>query len=95
MSQPRAPYVTRAINMKKDCASQDKRRGPPGEETHQNRGEEHQKNKENADWQTIKGDLINIKEGLEKEKKIGICFTQRLSEVIVRVPYASRAGNAP
>jgi hypothetical protein len=95
MSQLRAPYVARAMNMGKDCASQDKRRGPPGEETHQNRGEEHQKNKENADWQSIKGDLISIKEGLEKEKEINAYFTQRLSEVIARVPHASRAGNAP
>src|SRR5450755_2190541 len=95
MSQPRAPYVACAMNMGKDCASQDKRRDPPGEETHQNRGEEHQKNEKNADWQTIKEDLISIKEGLEKEKEIGACFAQRLSEVITRVSHASRAGNAP
>jgi hypothetical protein len=79
----------------KDYASQDKRRGSPGEETHQNKGEEHRKNKKNADWQTIKEDLTSIKEGLEKEKEIGAYFAQRLSEVIARVPHASRAGNAP
>jgi hypothetical protein len=87
--------VARAMNMGKDRASQDKRRGPPEEETHQNRGEERQKNKENADWQTIKEDLISIKEGLEKEEEIDPVFAQRLSEVIVRVPHASHAGNAP
>jgi hypothetical protein len=79
----------------KDCASQDERRGSPGEESHQNKGEEHQKNEKNTDWQTIKEDLISIKEGLEKEKEIGACFAQRLSEVIARVPHASRAGSAP
>ena len=95
MSQPRASYAARAMNAGKGYASQDKRRGSPEEEIHQNRGEEHQKNKRNADWQTIKEDLISIKEGLEKEKEIGACFAQRLSEVIIRVSHASRVGNAP
>ena len=81
--------------MGKGCASQDGRRGSPREGTHQNKGEEHQKNDKNADWQTIKEDLISIKEGLEKEKEIGVCFAQRLNEVITRITHASYAGNTP
>ena len=50
--------------------------------------------KKNANQQTIKDDLIRIKEGLEKEKKIGVDFAQRLSEVIARVLNASRGEDA-
>jgi hypothetical protein len=77
------------------CASQGASRGTPREEPHQNEGEEHQKNNRNASWQTIKEDLISIKEGLEKEKEIGARFAQCLSEVIARVPHASCAQGPP
>jgi hypothetical protein len=60
--------------MGKGCASQGGRRGSPGEGVHQNRGEEHQKTDGNANWQTIKEDLISIKEGLEKEEENGVRF---------------------
>jgi hypothetical protein len=81
--------------MRGGYASQGRRREPLRKAAHQNRGEEHQKMGKNANWQTIKDDLIRIKEGLEKEKEIGAGFAQRLSEVIARVPDASRGEDAP
>ena len=60
--------------MRGGYASQGRRREPLRKAAHQNRGEEHQKMGKNANWQTIKDDLIRIKKSLEKKKKIDVNF---------------------
>ena len=81
--------------MRGSGASQDGRRVPPGGAEQQGREGEHQKDKGSANWQTIKEDLLSIKEGLKKEKDIGVCYTQRINIVITRVEDASRKQSAP
>jgi hypothetical protein len=76
-------------------ASQYRRRVPPGDAKQQGREEEHQKDKKRAEWQSIKEDLLSIKEGLEKEKEISASYAQRISRVITRVKDASCNQDAP
>ena len=48
------------------------KRVPPEARNHQNGTEVNGRKTESAEWQTIKADLISIKEGLKKEKGVGV-----------------------
>jgi hypothetical protein len=95
MSQPRASSVAHAGGMRESDASPDKQNASPGQEQHNSKEEENRKKYGNAAWQSIKADLISIKEGLEKEEGGNARWIEELSSVITRVPQAALASTNP
>ena len=80
--------MTRAGGMRESDAS-------PGQGQHDSTEEENQKKHGNATWQSIKADLISIKEGLKKEEGRNARWIEELCSVIARVPQAALASTNP
>jgi hypothetical protein len=87
--------VARAGSMRESDASPDKQNASPGQGQQNNIGEENQKKHGNATWQSIKADLVSIKEGLKKEEGRNARWIEELSSVIARVPQAALASTNP
>ncbi len=69
----------------------------PQKQANKERGENQTQDQQAAEWQQIKCDLIDIKEGLLKEVEnnggtveVGENLIKQLNRIIARVPHASR-----
>jgi hypothetical protein len=81
--------------MREGNASQETRHATLEEAKTNEKGRGNQKTDEVAIWQALKADLISVKEDLEKEERVSSSFTQRLSNIIARVPHATHANTNP
>lgn len=95
MPQLQATHESHAASMREGNASQETRHATLEEAKTNEKGRGNQKTDEVAIWQALKADLISVKEDLEKEERVSSSFTQRLSNIIARVPHATHANTNP